>query len=135
MSELNSWNDANGDGIGDSAEFDTDGNGIVDGVMLDQNFDGRIDVVAVDENENGAFEAVGVDTDRDGDLDSIGVDRNDNGVIDVVSGQSAGGRTVEVGDAPSDVQATPKFDSPEQFDRSVGAPHTRSVMDGIFDES
>jgi hypothetical protein len=102
MSELDTvtWNDANADGMGDSAAVDANGDGFVDTVMMDTDFDGHVETFGFDTDANGVIDAVSVDTDHDGVLDTSGFDTDGNGLVDVVAGPGTGGVAVSVDEVP-----------------------------------
>jgi hypothetical protein len=102
MTDMDSaiWNDANGDGVGDSATLDTTGDGIGDTTMIDADFNGQIDIVGYDPDGNGLSNVIDFDTDNDGVLDSRAIDGNGNGLMDLFAGPATGNVQIAVSEAP-----------------------------------
>jgi hypothetical protein len=109
MTDMNSavWDDANGDGLGDSTSFDSSGNGLVDTTMIDSNFNGQVDIVGYDSDENGLNNVIDMDTDADGALDTRFVDTDNNGLMDRVAGPATGNVQVAIPETPPQPQPAP----------------------------
>jgi hypothetical protein len=107
MTDMDSavWNDANGDGVGDSTAFDSSGNGLVDTTMLDADFNGQVDIVGYDTDENGLSNIIDIDTNTDGVLDTRFVDADGNGLMDRMAGPTTGNVQIVIAENPP--QAAP----------------------------